>query len=72
MRKLCSLLMLCLMSGAVYAQTTAATGVSDTETVSPIVVYAFLILFFGGIIGVGVYMWKSDRKPEDNGAQKKS
>lgn len=70
MKKLLSLLLLCLMNAAVYAQSTAATGVNDAETVSPIVVYAFLIIFFGGIIGVGVYIWKSDRKPEAGAAHK--
>ncbi len=71
MRKLCSMLMLSLMNAAVFAQSTGATGVTDTETVSPVVVYAFLIIFFGGIIGVGVYMWKSDRKSDGEVAQKK-
>lgn len=71
MRELCSLLLLCLMNAAAFAQSTPAAGVSDSETVSPIVVYAFLIIFFGGIIGVGFYMWKSDRKPDGDAAQKK-
>lgn len=71
MRKLYSLLMLCLMNAAAFAQSTAATGINDSETVSPIVVYAFLIIFFGGIIGVGVYMWKIDRKSGGDVAQRK-
>lgn len=71
MRKLCSLLSLCLMNAAAFAQSTPAAGVNDAETVSPFVVYAFLIIFFGGIIGVGVYMWKSDKKPDGDAAPKK-
>lgn len=71
MRKLCSLLLLSLMNAAVFAQSTGATSVTDTETVSPIVVYAFLIVFFGSIIGVGFYMWKSDRKSDGDAAQER-
>ena len=71
MRKLCSLLLLCLMNAAAFAQSTPTAGVNDAETVSPIVVYAFLIVFFGGIIGVGFYMWKGDKKSDGETAQKK-
>jgi hypothetical protein len=71
MRKLCSLLLLCLMNAAAFAQSTATAGVNDAETVSPFVVYAFLIVFVGGIIGVGFYMWISDKKPDGEAALKK-
>ena len=40
----------------------------EPEPVSPVVTYAFLIVFFGGIIGVGWYMWKSEK--DEKRAQK--
>jgi len=70
MRKLCSVILLCLMIAAAYAQSTAATGINDNETVSPLIVYSFVIIFFGGIIGVGFYMWKSDKKPDGDAVPK--
>jgi hypothetical protein len=59
------------MNAAAFAQSTATAGVNDAETVSPFVVYAFLIVFVGGIIGVGFYMWISDKKPDGEAALKK-
>ncbi len=58
MRKILAVITSWLWPALLFAQTTAP---AEPEPVSPIVTYAFLIIFFGGIIGVGVYMWRGDR-----------
>ena len=69
MKKLYSVLALWLLNGLVFAQT-ANANLSDVEPVSPFGVYAFVIIFFGMIIGVVWHMWKGDKDPASAGPKK--
>ena len=69
MKKLYSVLALWLLNGLAFAQT-ANANLSDVEPVSPFGVYAFVIIFFGMIIGVVWYMWKGDKDPASAGPKK--
>jgi hypothetical protein len=61
MDKLIAAVSLLLSSGLALAANLADAANAPVDTVSPIYVVLFLILFFGMIAGYLVWVWRSDK-----------
>jgi drug/metabolite transporter (DMT)-like permease len=65
--KLLSAIVSCLVSSPLLAAVKEMETAAPVETVDPIWVIVFVVVFFGSIIGFVLYFWRSDNKgkPEE-------
>ena len=65
MNKLIAAIWLLLSSGMTLAANLGDAANAPVDTVSPVYVVLFLILFFGSIVGYLVWVWRSDKRGTD-------